>query len=348
YRMRMERAFWDLTQGTGTVEEYEREFTRMSAFAPHMVDTDLKKAHKFRDGLNRTLRMHVASQGNLSFDETVIRATQLESYQTLDASVPSAHLVQPISSAPPRSSSGKRKFDSRRDNRKGKRGAPDRRDVPPVAQGQNPRCPKCGRYHPGDCRYVQKVCFNCMKPSHFFSNCTEPPRQQHYPQPHQQQLPPPPHQQQQQQQQHRQPPPHQQRAGGQARVYTIAHDEMANNAGTMSGMLSISNVLVFALCDTGATHSFISSRCLEALSVSKVRKVDPLEVSLASGKIIISDSLVRDLPVSIGGRVLCVDAYVIEMREFDVILGMDWLTRYRVDIRCQEREVILFPDSDQP
>ncbi|CAA0835321.1 Unknown protein, partial [Striga hermonthica] len=78
YRMRMERAFWDLTQGTDTVEEYEREFTRMSAFAPHMVDTDLKKAHKFHDGLNQTLRMHVASQGNLSFDETVIRATHLE------------------------------------------------------------------------------------------------------------------------------------------------------------------------------------------------------------------------------------------------------------------------------
>ncbi|CAA0805855.1 Unknown protein, partial [Striga hermonthica] len=325
---------------------YEREFTRMSAFAPHMVDTDLKKAHKFRDGLNRTLRMHVASQGNLSFDETVIRATQLESYQTLDATIPSAQLVQPISSAPPGSSSGKRKFDSRRDNRKGKRGAPDRRDVPPVAQGQNPRCPKCGRYHPGDCRYVQKVCFNCMKPGHFFSHCPEPPRQQPYQQPHhQQQLPPPPYQQQQQ---HRQPPPHQQRAGGQARVYTLAHDEAANNAGTMSGMISLSNVPIFALCDTGATHSFISSRCLEALSIDNVCNCDPLEVSLASGKIIISDSMIFSLLVSIGGHVLEADWYIIEMRDFDVILGMDWLTRYQADIRCQEREVSLFPVFDQP
>ncbi|CAA0839435.1 Unknown protein, partial [Striga hermonthica] len=207
YRMRMERAFWDLKQGAGSFEEYEPEFTRMSAFAPHMVDTDLKKAHKFRDGLNRTLRMHVASQGNLSFDETVIRAVQLESYQTLDGSVPSSQLVQPISSAPPGSSSGKRKFDSRRDNRKGKCGAPDCRDVPPAAQGQNPKCPKCGRYHYGDCRFTQK-----------------------------------------------------QKAGGQARVYTIAHDEAANNADTMSGMISLSNVPILALCNTGATHSFISSQ----------------------------------------------------------------------------------------
>ncbi|CAA0834134.1 Unknown protein, partial [Striga hermonthica] len=168
YRMRMERTFWDLTQGTGTVEEYEQEFTCMSAFAPHMVDTDLKKAHKFRDGLSQTLRMHVASQGNLSFDETVIRATQLESYQTLDTSVPSAQLVQPIASAPPDSSSGKRKFDSRCDNRKGKRGGNDRRGGRPASYDQNPKCPKCGRYHPGECRFTQRVCFNCMKPGHFF------------------------------------------------------------------------------------------------------------------------------------------------------------------------------------
>ncbi|CAA0811116.1 Unknown protein, partial [Striga hermonthica] len=213
YRMRMERAFWDLTQGTGIVEEYEREFNCMRAFAPHMVDTDLKKAHKFRDGLNQTLCMHVASQGDLLFDETVIRATQLESYQTLNVSAPSAQLVQPISSAPPGSSSGKRKFDSRRDNQKRKCGGNDHRGDRPFARDQFLRCRNCGRYHPGECRYTQRACFNCMKPGHFFSACPEPPRQhaqQQQQQQQQQQLPPPPYQQQQQ---HRQPPPHQQRAG---------------------------------------------------------------------------------------------------------------------------------------
>ncbi|CAA0834139.1 Unknown protein, partial [Striga hermonthica] len=117
---------------------------------------------------------------------------------------------------------------------------------------------------------------------------------------------------------------------------------------TMSGMISLSNVPIFALCDTRATHSFISSRCLDALSIDNVCNCDPLEVSLASGKIIISDSMISSHPVSIGGRVLEADCYVIEMRDFDVILGMDWLTRYRADIRCQEREVSLFPVPDQP
>ncbi|CAA0834126.1 Unknown protein, partial [Striga hermonthica] len=92
-----------------------------------------------------------------------------------------------------------------------------------------------------------------------------------------------------------------QRARGQARVYTIVHDEAANNAGTTSDIISLSNVTIFALCDTGATHSFIFSQCLEALSIDNVCNCDPLKVSLASGKIIISDSMVHGLQISIGG-----------------------------------------------
>ncbi|CAA0818854.1 Uncharacterized mitochondrial protein AtMg00860, partial [Striga hermonthica] len=130
------------------------------------------------------------------------------------------------------------------------------------------------------------------------------------------------------------------------RSSTVADPQQSNSRVVLR--TSFINVSIFALCDTGATHSFISSRCLGALSIDNVCNCDPLEVSLVSGKIIISDSMISSLPVSIGGRVLEADCYVIEIRDFDVILGMDWLTRYRADIRCQEREVSLFPVSDQP
>ncbi|CAA0822205.1 Unknown protein, partial [Striga hermonthica] len=44
FRERMEREFYELLQGDRSVEEYEREFARKSAFARHLVDTDDKKA----------------------------------------------------------------------------------------------------------------------------------------------------------------------------------------------------------------------------------------------------------------------------------------------------------------
>ena len=41
--------------------------------------------------------------------------------------------------------------------------------------------------------------------------------------------------------------------------------------------------------------------------------------------------------LEISGTLLTMDLRIIDMSEFDVILGMDWLTAYRVVIDCGKR-----------
>ena len=43
--------------------------------------------------------------------------------------------------------------------------------------------------------------------------------------------------------------------------------------------------------------------------------------------------------LEISGTLLTVDLRIMDMSEFDVILGMDWLTAYRVVIDCERRRV---------
>ena len=43
--------------------------------------------------------------------------------------------------------------------------------------------------------------------------------------------------------------------------------------------------------------------------------------------------------LEISGTVLTVDLRIMNMSEFDVILGMDWLTAYRIVIDCESRRV---------
>ena len=43
--------------------------------------------------------------------------------------------------------------------------------------------------------------------------------------------------------------------------------------------------------------------------------------------------------LEISGTLLIVDLRIMDMSEFDVILGMDWLTAYRVVIDCERRRV---------
>ena len=46
--------------------------------------------------------------------------------------------------------------------------------------------------------------------------------------------------------------------------------------------------------------------------------------------------------LEISGILLTVDLRFMDMSEFDVILGMDWLTAYRVVIDCERRRVIAY------
>ena len=54
------------------------------------------------------------------------------------------------------------------------------------------------------------------------------------------------------------------------------------------------------------------------------------------------EMICRDCKLEISGLLLTVDLRVMDMSEFDIILGMDWLTTYRVDIDCERRRVTAY------
>ena len=47
----------------------------------------------------------------------------------------------------------------------------------------------------------------------------------------------------------------------------------------------------------------------------------------------------RGCELEISRTLLTVDLRIMDMSEFDIILGIDWLTAYRVVIDCQRRRV---------
>ena len=56
----------------------------------------------------------------------------------------------------------------------------------------------------------------------------------------------------------------------------------------------------------------------------------------------------RGCELEISGTLLTVDLRIMDMSEFDVILGMDWLTAYRVVIDCERRRVTAYTQDGTP
>ena len=83
-----------------------------------------------------------------------------------------------------------------------------------------------------------------------------------------------------------------------------------------------------------------------ATDLAKVRRFETLEepfyVSSPLGNRARLGMICRGCELEISGTLLTVGLKIMDMSEFDVILGMDWLIAYRIVIDCERRRVTAY------
>ncbi|GJY20257.1 putative reverse transcriptase domain-containing protein [Tanacetum coccineum] len=107
-----------------------------------------------------------------------------------------------------------------------------------------------------------------------------------------------------------------------------------------AGALFIFGRAVFVLFDTGATHSVISTKFASCLTMTPVPLDHVLCISTPMKDSARITHVYRDLPLQFNDRIRSVNALLLDMCEFDIILGMDWLSAYHATIDCHSRRVI--------
>ena len=105
----------------------------------------------------------------------------------------------------------------------------------------------------------------------------------------------------------------------------------------VSGILPINTINAYVLFDLGATCSFISEDFAAKLCIPQQQLDNPLNVEIANREIIPVDKVCKNCFVDLRGHNLEVDLIPIRLGEFDVILGMDWLSNHGVVIDCQRK-----------
>ena len=97
----------------------------------------------------------------------------------------------------------------------------------------------------------------------------------------------------------------------------------------------------YRLVDPRAMHSFASMPFLDLFQVETQPLGAHMRVSLPIGDPLFSDRVVRDSRVLIGGQEFPADLVALDMRDFDVVLGMNWLSSHRATLDFYKKEVKL-------
>jgi hypothetical protein len=125
---------------------------------------------------------------------------------------------------------------------------------------------------------------------------------------------------------------------GRAKVNHVYAKEAEDAPGVVLGEFLVQSSLATILFDSGASHSFISSHFIETHDIPTVSLKRCLMTKSLGGHIPCHLGVIS-IPINLSGVVFPTSLVVLNSHGIDVILGMDWLTKYRGNIACAERTI---------
>nr|GFC42718.1 hypothetical protein [Tanacetum cinerariifolium] len=119
----------------------------------------------------------------------------------------------------------------------------------------------------------------------------------------------------------------------------LQKDCKKNTAASTSGQAD--KKPVFVLFDTGSTHSVISSVFTSCVTTTPTLLDHVLCISTPMKDSVRITHVYRDLPLQFDDKIRAINALPLDMCEFDIILGIDWLTEHHATIDCRSYRVIV-------
>ena len=107
----------------------------------------------------------------------------------------------------------------------------------------------------------------------------------------------------------------------------------------VTGKISLFDTDAHVLVDSGATNSFISREFIERFGIEMKPTECSMVVSLPTGDSRIANRVYRGSKVTIASHEFEADLIVLDIHDFDIILGMDLLAKHHATVDCYRKEV---------
>ncbi|GJZ52295.1 putative reverse transcriptase domain-containing protein [Tanacetum coccineum] len=125
----------------------------------------------------------------------------------------------------------------------------------------------------------------------------------------------------------------------QGRAYALGGRDASLDFNIIMGTFLLNNRYATILFDTGADRSFVSNTFSALINITPTTLESHYDVELADGKIIGGNTIIRGCTLNFLNHPFNIDLMPVPLASFDVIIGMDWLTKCHGVIICNEKIV---------
>ncbi|XP_024962953.1 uncharacterized protein LOC112503115 [Cynara cardunculus var. scolymus] len=129
------------------------------------------------------------------------------------------------------------------------------------------------------------------------------------------------------------------------RAFQITAEEAREEPKLVTGIFFVNSHLAHILSDFGSTYSFVSHAFVRSLESVPVLFDRLFSADTASGTPLVVDRVFKDCTLVLEDQNFSVDLILMDIRDFDVVISMDWLVANRADIICVQR-MIQIPVSE--
>ncbi|XP_076889947.1 uncharacterized protein LOC143540868 [Bidens hawaiensis] len=113
------------------------------------------------------------------------------------------------------------------------------------------------------------------------------------------------------------------------------------DSSVVTGTFLVNNHYAYVLFDTRADLSFVSNQFEPLLGIKTSKLENSYSIELANWKLIETSELIRSFYTLLENHKFSIDLLPVELGIFDIVVGMDWLSKNGAEIVCSEKLIRL-------